>query len=311
MRPRDRQLAAQLDGKLRRFAGEVVPLPGIGEPITREVFIEQLLESIHRVLYPVVLRGRPLSDLRTDPSSPLFDPIKAAIIQARRGDHDEACWLVFLFVLLGKHAASGYQLARDVYGARSGPLWWTWHAVSRNVGEFRTWLAQSADAIRGNGGKFGNHRKYESLNGLSAMGAGATVEGYVRWIGPPRTHAEYFQSAIDQARGDSRRAFAILYQSMDSVVRFGRLARLDYLAMVGKLDLATIEADRAYLSGATGPLSGARRLFGASPTTDLAPAELEGRLAELDSRLGVVMQVLEDALCNWNKSHTRLVRFRS
>lgn len=310
MRPRDQQFAARLDRELNRFAEEVVALPGITLASHREIFIEQLLESVHRVRYPEVLRSRELSTQRTDPASNLFDPIRAAILQSRYGNHDEACWLVFLFVLFGRHAVTGYQLTRDVYGALGNASPWTWGRVSRNVRGFREWLDKNEDVIKRRGGKFGNHRKYELLSGRSEHGAGATVESYVDWVDPPRTHEECFRVAEDLAESDPRRAFAILYRTMAPVIRFGRLARLDYLAMLGKLGLARVEPDRTYLSGATGPLCGARRLFAGSPSANLTPAALEDWLAELDRRLGVGMQVLEDALCNWNKSPARLIRFR-
>ena len=56
--------------------------------------------------------------------------------------------------------------------------------------------------------------------------------------------------------------FDYLYRSMDAVASFGRMAKFDYLTMVAKLGLAPIEPGSTYMPGATGPLSGARLLFG-------------------------------------------------
>jgi hypothetical protein len=105
-------------------------------------------------------------------------------------------------------------------------------------------------------------------------------------------------------------AFDDLYQSMKAVKRFGRTARFDYLAMVGKVGLAPIEPGSAYLENSTGPITGARLLFGGRKTAELSPRELNQQLVELNTELNVGMQVLEDALCNWQKSPNQLKRFR-
>ncbi len=77
--------------------------------------------------------------------------------------------------------------------------------------------------------------------------------------------------------------------------------------MLEKLGLADITPGRAYLVGSTGPLKGARLLFG----TSAAPARLlEAMLIELDKYLGLGAQVLEDSLCNWQKAPDYFRAFR-
>ena len=152
--------------------------------------------------------------------------------------------------------------------------------------------------------RLGILRRTELMEGT---GTGAAFESYVNWIGPPTSHAAFFQEAISAANGDKRRAFDALYHSMDVVASFGRTARFDYLTMVGKLGLAAIEPGSTYLQGATGPLHGGRLLF--SDNTLTRPV-LDARLVELDTFLGVGMQVLEDALCNWQKNPDVFTPFR-
>ena len=60
----------------------------------------------------------------------------------------------------------------------------------------------------------------------------------------------------------------------------------------------------------TGPLSGARLLYGGAVNAHIGWATLEDWLLDLDAVLGVGMQVMEDSLCNWQKSPTRFVHFR-
>ena len=78
MRPRDAQLAARLDKGLTAFSRTRRRLPGISRADVRSVFVEQLLESIHRVRYVHRLFQVKLSANQADPNHPAFDPLKAA-----------------------------------------------------------------------------------------------------------------------------------------------------------------------------------------------------------------------------------------
>ena len=126
MRPRDRREAQRLETALDEFHRNEQSLPGIQSAARRQALIEQVLESIRRVKYVGVVAQRDISPLRADPTSELFDPIKAALIHQRQGRIDEAFWLVFLSVHFGRHGRSGWRLARDVYGRLGGPVWSDW-----------------------------------------------------------------------------------------------------------------------------------------------------------------------------------------
>lgn len=306
MRPRDRELAQRIDAELVNFTQTTRPLPGLRNDPSREAFREQLLESIHRVRFIQVIRGRQISDRRADPSDDLFDPLKAAIVQQRRGNIEEAFWLVFLFVHFGKHARGGWRYVRELYGRLGDGRVWDWASTSRNPTGFRDWLHAHQNDLKRPGAGFGNHRKRESLNARAAIGTGAVVESYVRWVNPPRSHQQFVAEAVARNNSDAKAAFDDLYRSMAVVVRFGRLARFDYLTMLGKLELAPITPRSPYLEGSSGPLKGARLLFGRKEAAGTLDSWVEG----LGERLGVGMQALEDALCNWQKSPELFVPFR-
>ena len=309
MRPDHRELASQLNERLSTFHYTFHSLPGIQRPDRRAAFVAQVIESIRRVQYVAVIRERDVSQRRADPNDDLFDPLKAAIFFQRHGELDEAFWMVFFFVHFGKHRRSGWQYASRVYGCL-GDVHnrWDWATTSADPEGFRVWLNVYQDQIRVSGipGGFGNHRKYQSLDAYSDVGTGAAFETYVQWVGPPRTHVELIAQALDKANRNPRKTFRNLYNSMNCVASFGRTARFDYLAMLGKLRLATIEPDSTYLQGSTGPLVGARLLFGLQDSA----TQLDLRLFELEEQLEIGMQVLEDALCNWQKHPDTFVPFR-
>jgi hypothetical protein len=312
VRPKDQAEARRLITALQLFARQSRALPGIRVARRRMAFIEQLIESIHRVKYIALIRQRDVSSRRADPGDDLFEPIKASVFKIRQGDHDEACWLTLLSVHFGKNRRSGWQLARDVYGALGRGQLWDWQHTSSNSAGFRRWLAANQARLRQDGvaRAFGNHRKYQSLDANSANGTGAAICSYVAWVLSYGTHAKLFQAAAAAAGHDRRRTFGALYRSMSSVASFGRTARFDYLTMIGKLGLASIEPGSTYMSGATGPLAGARLLFKGNAANPVAPSQLDAWLVDLEAALGVGMQVLEDSLCNWQKNPDCFVPFR-
>jgi hypothetical protein len=281
-------------------------LPGIAQQAAREALIEQMIESMRRIDYIAAIRARPISWSRQDPCSPIFDPIRAAILFAESGKANEAFWLVFLFVHFGKHIRSGYRLIQDVYGGL-GKHRWTWQAISSDIFGFRTWLDRNETMLKSHGGRFGNHRKYQSLSAWKAFGTGSTIQSYVSWVIGQEGHERMITKALERSDGDPKRTFNDLYRQMKVVIGFGRTARFDYLTMIGKLGLARIEPPLAYMQEATGPLEGARLLFG---RPHLPSSSAEQEVVELGRNLGVGMQVMEDSLCNWQKSPLLFIPFR-
>ena len=309
VRKGDRELAAELERRLLSFHDSNRSLPGIFELDRRNVLIEQMVESIRRVRYVSRMLQRDVSESRSNPTSELFDPFKAALYFKRNGNIDEAYWMVFLFVHFGKNSKAGWRYAREVYGRLGEGGRWDWAAVSSDPSAFRLWLDSRQAQLKRLGVPrgFGNHRKYQSLDAHSQYGTGAAFESYVEWVGPPRTHQEMMSQVYRKAGTSPRKAFRELYDTMRIISSFGRTARFDYLAMVGRLELASILPDSPYLQGSTGPLKGARLLFG----NHGSPKQLNDWSIQLGRHLEVGMQEIEDSICNWQKSPTSFIPFRT
>ena len=285
MRHRDVAEAGRIDGALRSYHETTRPLPGIQAPAHRAAFLEQVMESIHRVRYVARVLQRNISVHRADPASDLFDPIKAAALHARHGRHDEALLARLPLRALWEEPAVRVAVRPRHLRRLGGTDRWDWDRVSGEPAGFRAWLAANQNTLKSDGivRRFGNHRKYQSLEDHKPNGTGAAVQSYVAWVDPARTHDELFRDALAAASGDGRQAFATLYRSMTAVVSFGRTAKFDYLTMIGKLGLAPIEPDSTYMIGATGPLDGARLLFLGSPAAEgVTSRQLDGWLVELE-----------------------------
>lgn len=305
----DTELVEDLKNSLEEFSRSNYPLPGIKSEANCIALCKQIVSSIHRIKFIQRIRERKISPATVDPSSESFDPLKAAIFHFRNGNIEEAFWLIFLSVHFGKHGKSGWQLVRAIYGANGAKKHWNWKNISSNSNNFRKWLAKNQDAIKSgkNPGRFGNHRKYESLDAWSNAGTGHVIETYVNWIKEFGSHQKLIENAKKQVGDNPGKLFDYLYRSMSSVHRFGRTARFDYLTMVGKIGLAQIEPRSTYMQGATGPFQGAKLLFG---KVDLSRKDLDRRVVELGDHLDVNMQIMEDALCNWQKKPNAFVLFR-
>lgn len=304
MRPRDALRYRELDQALDIYHRNVKRLPGIQTKSMRESFIEQILDSIRRVRYISVISSRSISEIRSDPHSELFDPLKSAILHKKQGNIDEAFWLVFLATHFGKNRKSGWRLTRDVYGRLGSTPIWTWERISQSPNAFRKWLANAQKSMKTDGvvRGFGNHRKYQSIDAQKPSGTGAAVESYVKWIQPFSSHQQLIKEAERQVGKDPKKMFSYLFESMNAVASFGRMAKFDYLTMLSKIGLAELEPESTYMDGATGPFSGGCLLYKGSVAKHENRKSLEADLIELDKLLKVGMQVIEDALCNWQKS---------
>ena len=84
MRPGDILLSEKLEEGLLFYDQNIRPLPGIHNLERRDVFLEQVLESIRRIKYVTMISTREISPNRADPGNEIFDPLRAAILYQRQ-----------------------------------------------------------------------------------------------------------------------------------------------------------------------------------------------------------------------------------
>ncbi len=305
MWPNRQPIADRLVTALATHARITRPLPGAETPERRVALSWQMVASLRRQDYTTALKDRPIDPARADPNSDRFDPERAAILHLRSGDLDEAFWVTFLSVHFGKHGRHEWRRLRDVYSGL-GQTTWTWLVYSANPQAFRQWLTANSSKI---GGAFGNHRKYGSVRTNSDQGTDKVLQSYCDWVGPGRSHRQLVSRLVQAGGNNPHSIFDQFYRDMQ-VTQFGRLGKFDFLALVGRLDLAPITPGSAYLTGATGPLSGARLLLGGASNAKLGVKELDAWVIALDQDLGIGLQAMEDSLCNWQKSPDTFKHFK-
>lgn len=311
MRPGDIFLSQQIKQRLLEFDEAIQPLPGIKNTLNLNCFIEQIIDSIRRIKYVTTIRDKQLSHFYIDPFNTYFDPLKAASWYRQKGNINEAFWLIFLVTHCGRNKRTGWNLVKELYKDNSNNKTWDWKNLTSNFNLYRNWLQENSNRIKNNS-KFGNHRKYQSLDAFSPVGTGSAIGSYIEWVGPDMNHQTLINSAKKEIGNNPRALFDFLYNTMKEVISFGRTAKFDYLTMIGKMGLANIEPGSTYMNGSTGPKSGARLLFFGNIKANINEMELNNLLNQLEAHLNIYygMQVLEDALCNWQKNPSTYVYFR-
>jgi hypothetical protein len=284
-------------------------LPGLTTVQRRETWTAQIISSLRRIEFVTLLLSQTIDPVRGDPQSPLFDPIKAAALNGKNGATDEAVWLAFVATHFGKHAIDAWKLAANVMGSFGvGPTWTVGQYTSAPA-QFDNMLVSNATKLLDpkQSGRFSNHRQYQSKKAATIS---AVFQSFHDWQFKDGNFVKKVQ-AIHKTHGQNPTVvFDQLYRSLDDVYGFGRLGKFDLLTMLGKLQLAPIVAGSVYMVGATGPMAGAKLLFHNNRTHNVSPVKLGADVDSLDAYLNVGKQVLEDSLCNWQKSPETYVYFK-
>lgn len=293
---------AHLEERILSF-NKRIPLPGIASPLRLESLVKQVLDSIERVNRITSLCNTRHPPHYANPSREDFNPLRAAAFHKQQGNIDEAFWLVFLATHFGEDEnRTRWSHVRNVYSALGNDVYWNWERASNDPIGIRKWLQSNKNTLQSNG-RFSNHRKYESLLDEHT---GKSIASYIDWIGDGHKHLNLITRTNEKLWKNPSELFDTLYKSMEAVWRFGRTAKFDFLCIVGKLGLMDIEPGSPYLQDATGPLSGARLLFGNSSTKNL-----NFKLRELGLHLNMPFsqQIIEDATCNFSKSPDNFISF--
>ncbi len=297
--------------KIEQLEQQFGPLLGLTSDGRKLCWAQQIISSLRRIAYTETLLARKVQPNSIDPNFEHFDPVRGTIHFHRNGQLDEAIWLTFIITHFGKHAVDEWRLAKNVYGSfGNGPVW-TFAQYSADANQFDRMLATNAGNLANAAlsGSYSNHRKFQSKKADAIAKTFRTFHAWQIEFGGFHGRMINTHARVGQ---EPNAAFNALYRSMGKVFGFGggRLGRFDFLTMLGKLQLAPILPDSVYLDKATGPLAGARLLFFGNRDHNVTGLALQRQVDDLDNVLDVGKQVIEDSLCNWQKSPENYVYFR-
>ena len=306
-RIKDQAKFDQIQDAFGSFPSNEFALVGLTNDARKSVLAAQVIDSIRRIEYLNALSARSSSANLYTPYSGSFEPFGGASALHKVGRTDDAYWLVYLATHFGKHKNDGWNLTEDIYGRFGQGGVWDWASVSQKPLAVSQWLAPLHPVTTGAGRsrRFGNHRKFETLK-AGSKGTGHALATYIGWISEYGSHDAMIAAAQQQVGQNPQEVFAHLYKELGKVAKLGRLGRFDLLCNWSNLLIAPIVPDKAYIVGSTGPKEGAKMLFGSG----LSAKQLESACAQLSAHLDVSPQVIEDALCNWQKSPATYAYFR-
>lgn len=268
-------------------------LPGLGTRESQARFAEKLFESEKK------LRAFSMQKFggSTDPSRKNFHPLRAVVEAFNAGDRDESIWLAFLFTHFGWDPRSPRirDTVRLFYG-KFGKGRWDWKTIYRRPGAVEDWMHANRKKIQRL--KFGNHRKYETNNPDSPIGTPAVIRSFVEWV--RQTASSPYEALCAVTKGRTPEiAFDNAYREI-SVARFGRTGRFDFLCLIGNLGIVQISPPHCYLAEGTGPTTGALQMVTGKRSGQFT-VEVEDTIRRFRKHLGVHVEAMEDALCNWQK----------
>lgn len=265
-------------------------LPGLRDSASRGRFIKELLKSQKK-------RMRQFGGT-DDPSKKDFNPFRSIVHAFVNGERDEALWLSFLTIHFGQDV---HETIRCFYG-KLGDGRWDWRSVWDNPHSVCSWMLENWRQLKRL--KFGNHRKRRIMNPAHHRGTAAVVGSFVQWVSRLGGGSPYmaFASLAHNASGKEA-AFDAMYHGFD-VLDFGRTARFDLLCLLANLRLFPIAPGDCYLKGATGPKQGALIMVTGAKRGKFTRV-VEETVRDLRSHLGVPVEAMEDALCNWQKKSKR------
>lgn len=262
-----------------------LPVPPSSESATRAFSSE--IETVER--YFAVWQR----DLRSPDRLDRMDILRWIAAANEAGERDEALWRAFIAAHFGRasadrnNSAEKLSAGRFLCGFGPEPVW-TWAKVSEDPFALRDWLHVSARRLSVL--KFGNHRKMRAKKPDLLF---RVFESFLEWV---EQHGGTPERAFKTTTSNPESRFDELYPKLHGLHDFGRTGAYDFLCLLGDLKLLDVSPSSCYLQGATGPLKGAKKLWG-----NRSAGELTRLADDTARRLGVPIEVLEDALCNWQK----------
>ena len=268
-------------------------VPGLTLTSGAGLFAEEVARSVARIDGMRLLATSPLDGVITNPADLAWDAWRAIVWHDRCGDKEAATWLAFLATHFGRRNEDDdpWRSTRAVYSAfGEGVL--SWERVAASPADISTVCQVHAEECCRL--KFANHRKFETPRPNHPLGVDAVLRSYVEGIIERTGGSQATLFSVPNESPTGR--FERLMRELQFVKRFGRTALFDLLTLLGNLGVYDLAPGRICLVGATGPLRGAKMMFGGADTRTL-----EARANKMARRLDVPIQAVEDALCNWQK----------
>ncbi len=254
-----------------------------------ETLSKQTIDSIRRVeIYKTYLQRANNAEKNRHSYYSTNNPFTLA--QRSSLSLETRIWCVYVATYFGKSNASKWTLFnRSVFRPDKSLI--SFEDIIENREQYFDYLR---DLNLFEGSNYSNHRKYtkKSLDGSKGV----------------LNSFDFLIDGIGQFRFVSPTSFDTTYRNALAIPNFGRMAAFDFTSSLCKCGLNVQEPESMYHKYSTGPLAALKeilKLAGIRNPPQSLQVDFGRDLLEwfsTHSSIYMIAQVLEDAICNWQKS---------
>lgn len=219
-------------------------------------------------------------------------------VLAQRSDLDEInkVWVLYLATYFGKSNKSKWELFNRATFDNSGSIL-LFENIQKDLDKYFKYLS-SFNFFDGR--TYSNHRKFTAKRLTGEKGVFESME--------------YFVKNIDQYSVKNKMDFHSMYELAQKIPNFGRLAAFDFSSSLVKCGLDIEEPKSMYAEHSTGPLDALGLLLKLTNNDSSYKSKIKLSFDLMkwfieNTRIFMTGQVLEDAICNWQKNISTYVRY--
>ncbi len=249
----------------------------------------QMIDSIRRIsIYRAYYNQADKAESSELPYHHTSNPFK--LCQRESLTLDSKIWYIYIATYFGKSNKSGWNLFKKASFYEDGNLI-DLDSIINNREEYFDYL-RSLDFFEKS--NYSNHRKFtkKALDG---------DKGFLN-------SANYFLDNLSEFSSEEVIEFDTVYKKALLIPNFGRMAAFDFTSSLCKCNLNVAPPISMYHKASTGPLKALKELLiqsGTDNPTKKAQIRFGDNLLDWfvdNSDIEIVAQVLEDTICNWQKS---------
>lgn len=227
-----------------------------------------------------------------------FNHTSIPFVLAQRPDlsHINKLWILYTATYFGRSNKSKWELFKRATFRTNGSIM-LFEDIEKTPEKYFKYLS-SFDFF--DGCSYSNHRKFTAKRLTGDKGVFQSME--------------YLVKNSNQYSVEKKMDFHSMYKLAQKIPNFGRLAAFDFSSTLVKCGLNIEEPQSMYAENSTGPLDGLGLLLRVTKNDSSynAKIKLSSDLMNWfieNTRIFMTGQVLEDAICNWQKNTSSFVRY--
>ena len=259
------------------------------------ILARQTFDSIRRIQIYDIYRQRAQHAVQANET---FIHTSNPFVLAQRSDLSPRnnLWIIYLATYFGKSNKSQWELFNRA-SFRPDKSLIEFDQIQTDLDGYFNYLL-SFDFFEGC--SYSNHRKYTAKKLKDDKGLFRSIE--------------YLINNIRNYCPDNEIEFHEMYVRSQKIPNFGRLGGFDFTSTLVKCRLNVKEPKSMYANHSTGPLQGLRLLLKLTNNQTSKASQIQLSMDLVDwfftnSKIFMIGQVLEDAICNWQKNTSTYIRY--